>query len=268
MRLITIPMSHYCEKARWGLVYAGVAYVEEGHLQGLHIRVARRHNPAGLLPVLIDGDKVVADSTAILRYLDGPLPAAQRLYPPMIADEVAALEEDFDEHLGVETRRWVYFHWLPQSGRDVVRVAAQGTPRWQRWIGPPMYPLLRVALKRHLAVTADKVRHGLGTIEQTFDRVAARLADGRPYLCGDRFTAADLSFACMASPVLLPPEYGIRLPALDEAPTSARADLARFRAHPAGRYALDLFARHRRVAARDSPHDPAYAVTPAPLGAP
>src|SRR5690606_25797868 len=95
MRLITIPMSHYCEKARWGLAHAGVPYVEEGHLQGLHVMAARRYNPKGLLPVLVNGDKVVADSTAILRYLDGPRPMANKLYPPAIADEVAALEEDF-----------------------------------------------------------------------------------------------------------------------------------------------------------------------------
>ena len=36
MRLITIPMSHYCEKARWGLAHAGVEYVEEAHLQVFH----------------------------------------------------------------------------------------------------------------------------------------------------------------------------------------------------------------------------------------
>ena len=41
-RLITIPFSHYCEKARWALDYCGVPYTEDAHLPGLHIRPTRR----------------------------------------------------------------------------------------------------------------------------------------------------------------------------------------------------------------------------------
>lgn len=246
MRLITIPMSHYCEKARWGLTHAGLHYVEEGHLKGLHMRAARRYNPAGLLPVLVDGQRVIADSTAILRYLDARLPAHRTLYPQGCAGAVAALEDDFDEDLGVETRRWVYLHWLTLPARTVVRTAAQGTPRWHAWVGTPLFPLLRVALRHHLNVTAEQVAQGLGIIERRFDQVARRLADGRPHLLGEHFTAADLTFACMAAPILLPAEYGIRLPSPEEAPASAQADLRRFRAHPAGQYALQLFRHHRR----------------------
>jgi glutathione S-transferase len=35
-RLITIPISHYCEKARWALDRTGVAYVNRGHMPLLH----------------------------------------------------------------------------------------------------------------------------------------------------------------------------------------------------------------------------------------
>ena len=38
-RLITIPISHYCEKARWALDRAGIGYREERHVQIVH-RVA------------------------------------------------------------------------------------------------------------------------------------------------------------------------------------------------------------------------------------
>ncbi len=34
-RLLTIPISHYCEKARWALDRAGLDYVEERHVQGV-----------------------------------------------------------------------------------------------------------------------------------------------------------------------------------------------------------------------------------------
>jgi glutathione S-transferase len=42
LRLITIPISHYCEKARWALERAGIAYREERHIQGVHMVAARR----------------------------------------------------------------------------------------------------------------------------------------------------------------------------------------------------------------------------------
>ena len=41
LRLVTIPISHYCEKARWALDRAGIPYREERHVQGIHRIVAR-----------------------------------------------------------------------------------------------------------------------------------------------------------------------------------------------------------------------------------
>lgn len=249
LRLITIPLSHYCEKARWGLVHAGVDYVEEAHLQVFHYAAVRPHSSRGMVPVLITEGGAVADSTAILRYLDARLPDARKLYPEEQRAEVESLEDHFDETLGVETRRWVYFHWMTLPAREVMKTAGQGTPPWQRRVAPLLFPLLRRFLGQRLAISSETIEQGLRVIAATFDEVAARLADGRPYLCGSRFTAADLAFACMAAPVLLPPEYGILLPTPETAPISAREDIRRFREHPAGQFALRLFRDHRRKAA-------------------
>ena len=38
-RLLTIPISHFCEKARWALDRAGVDYVERRHIQLVHALV-------------------------------------------------------------------------------------------------------------------------------------------------------------------------------------------------------------------------------------
>jgi glutathione S-transferase len=79
------------------------------------------------------------------------------------------------------------------------------------------------------------------------DHAAALLGDGRPYLCGERFSAADLTFAALSASVLVPPQYGVALPQPDLMAPATAALVRRARAHPAGRYALDLFARHRCV---------------------
>src|SRR5215210_3065100 len=46
LRLVTLPISHYCEKARWALERAGIAYREERHVQGVHRIAARRGHRA------------------------------------------------------------------------------------------------------------------------------------------------------------------------------------------------------------------------------
>ena len=35
-------------------------------------------------------------------------------------------------------------------------------------------------------------------------QVDEALADGRPFICGEKFTAADLTFASLAAPVIVP----------------------------------------------------------------
>ena len=74
-RLVTIPISHYCEKARWALDRAGLAYVEERHVQGVHQLAARRAGGDGTVPVLVTDEGVFAESEWIVRYADAHLRA-------------------------------------------------------------------------------------------------------------------------------------------------------------------------------------------------
>ena len=69
-RLLTIPISHFCEKARWALERAGIDYVEERHVQGIHRIVARRAGGGTTMPVLVTDEGVFAESEDILRYAD------------------------------------------------------------------------------------------------------------------------------------------------------------------------------------------------------
>ena len=84
-------------------------------------------------------------------------------------------------------------------------------------------------------------------MRRAFDAVAERLSDGRPYLCGDRFTAADLTFAALSAALIVPPEYGVPLPQPDVLPAHIAGVVRGFRAHPAGEYALRLFRDERRA---------------------
>jgi glutathione S-transferase len=242
-RLITIPISHYCEKARWALERAGLEYAEERHVQGIHRIASRRAGGAGTVPVLVADDAVLRESEAILRYADGHLPSALRLFPDD-PRPVLALCRELDRGLGPDARRWIYAHMLGRR-EAMLRVNDQGVPAWEDRALRLLWGPATRWVTRGLGIGPETIRDDGARIGLAFDAIAERLGDGRPHLCGERFTAADLTFACLAAPVLSPPVYGIRLPQPEQLHEPLASEIRRFRAHPAGAYAMRLYESRR-----------------------
>jgi glutathione S-transferase len=94
-------------------------------------------------------------------------------------------------------------------------------------------------------ITEESAERSLEYIRTAFASVGELLADGRSFLVGDLFSAADLTFAALAAPVLLPKNYGSRLPKLDDVPTDLLATIDEFRASKAGSFALRIYRDHR-----------------------
>jgi glutathione S-transferase len=248
-RLVTIPISHFCEKARWALDRAGVAYAEQPHLQLLHVLAARRAGGGRTVPVFVTAaGAVLAESPEILRWADTHLPPERRLYPEgRLGAEAAALESWFDAGLGPDGRLWMYHHTLPVV-RRLAPWALAGVPRAERAAFRLGGALVEPALRRYLGVDAAAAAAALERVERIFDEVAERV-DGRRFLLGERFTAADLAFAALAAPALVPDRYGSPLPPPEALPAAMAREVRRLRAHPAGRFAARLYAEERPQAA-------------------
>jgi glutathione S-transferase len=247
--LVTIPISHYCEKARWALDRAGIPFQERAHLQVIHRLAARRAGGGVTVPVLVCADGVLGESAEIVDYADARAPAGRRLYPEDEGEsaEVRALERGFDEHLGPDGRLWMYYRL--RGRRDLaINYGCKGVPEWERRLFPLMYPVVAKGIDRFLGVTPAAADQAEADVRATFDAVGERLADGRKFLCGDEFTAADLTFSALAAPMLVPPEYGVPLPQPHELPGDAAAVVRELREHPAGAHALAMYReeRHRR----------------------
>lgn len=246
-RLLTIPISHFCEKARWALERAGLGYREERHVQGVNRLVSLWARGHGTLPVLICEAGVLAESEAIVRYADAHLPEARRLFPDG-APEVTALCRELDAGLGPDARRLMYAHMLPRK-ELMLEFNDVGVPRWEDRMMRSLWPVVTRWGARELEVHAGTLEQDRPRVLAAFDGIAARLEDGRPYLFGERFTAADLTFAALAAAAVVPPEYGTPLPQPDVLPEPVARDVRAFREHPAGAFALRLFAEHRRAPA-------------------
>ena len=239
-RLVTIPFSHYCEKARWALDRARIPYVEEGHLPLFSWVSALRTGQRRTVPSLMTAQGPIADSTDILHWVDrnGEAPP---LFPEELP-EVAELEEHFDRNLGPHSRRMAYGHVLPRM-RDLI-ASVRAVPRAERVLANTFARPISALMKRALKVTPEGIARSRAKVDAVFAMVADRLADGRRYLVGDRFTAADLTFAALSTAVIGPPELADHLP-VDSARPEMQAELDAYRRTPAGAFALRLYAEER-----------------------
>jgi glutathione S-transferase len=247
--LITIPLSHYCEKARWGLDRVGLPYREEAHAPLLS-RLATQRSERGTVPVLACGDRRFTDSTDILKFAD-EAGGGDLLYPRdlKLCADVDELVKWFDRELGPHSRRWAYGTLMPHA--KLLRwVWSQRVPRWEAVLVPVMAPLVRRLVARAYRITPENIDASLARVRGVFRKVDELLSNGRRFLLGERFSAADLTFAALAAPMLLPAECGAVLPALDALPAVMREEILRFRESEAGRLALRLYAEERPSSCR------------------
>jgi len=248
LRLITIPISHYCEKARWALARAGIEYREERHVQGVHRIAARRAGGGTTVPVLVTPQGTIGESQQILEWVDERTAPERRLFPeqPQARAEVERLCRRFDDVLGPRGRRLMYVHMM----RDrplALRFNNEGVPAWEARAARWGWPAMRGLIGRVLGIVPGVEREDEAVAWGELDFAADLLADGRPFLSGERFTAADLTFASLSAAIVVPPIYGVALPQPKEMRAETAALVERARAHPAGGYALSLFARREAL---------------------
>jgi len=255
-RLITLSFSHYNEKARWALDRFAVPYQEEPYLPffcSMAVAVATRGRGGTAdrtssrysTPVLItQNGRVLTDSTEIARFAAG---SDGSLFP---GDEVASLVGHYGDRLGPYTRLLGYWHVLRHPGM-IEQLAEANVSRRQAQILRWLLPLVRSNLRGSLNLSETSRDKAMARLREELDTAATKL-DENEYLCGGHFTAADLTFAALLAPVMcVTPEEGFSavLPSIEALDAEARELVEETRAHPAGQFALRMFAeeRHRIV---------------------
>ncbi len=260
MQLVTIAFSHYVEKARWGLDRFGAQYREIRCMPLMHFPAVMwatrlrggqsdRNSTRWSTPVLVTDDgQRLCDSATIARWASRTYGTpATTLYPEEHRVELEALEQHLHDRVGPHTRRFAYWHVLRTPG-ILAALARNNVGRVQAAVFVAALPLARAALRRALAIERERAEASFARVREQMAALDEQLGD-RPYLVGDRFTAADLTAACMLAPVLLPSRaegYAADLGRFEDLPRELQAVVTELRQTRIGQHCLRMFARERR----------------------
>lgn len=253
--LVTMPFSHFCEKARWSLEAAGVPFREEGHCPVMHRLAVRRAGGRGSVPVLaVEGGPAIDDSPLIVQYADAQAAGDRKLWPsdPTARARALELERELDVDFAPHVRRLIYFHVLPRRDLALELFRVDAPPR-EHAVARAAFPLMRAFMKRFMRIHEPGMIRSQAAVRRMFDAIGERLRDGRPYLLGDRFGAADIAFAAFAAPMVLPPEHPkVRIP-IEVLPPLLADEVRALQQHPAGLFARRLYRERRFTSSNANP---------------
>ncbi len=245
-KFITLPVSHYCEKSRWAMDAVGMPYQEIAQAPAFHRSLTRKYGGT-TVPVLAHDGKNVHESAAINQYVDA-LVGGHQLYSQDSQQraEIIALEEKFDADLGTSVRQWAYA-FLINEPKLLRQVWAARVPFWQACLVPIIVPKAQKLIRKMYRITDNAAEQSLQQIDAIFCDVEHQLSDGRDFLVANQFSAADIAFAALAAPILLPSKCQATMPTIDQIPAPMRLIVEQYRARPAGLYAMNVYAKKRHL---------------------
>jgi glutathione S-transferase len=147
-------------------------------------------NPKGVVPSLLDGGKVVIESTLICEYLDETIPA-----PPLSPGDahgrarMRLWSKAVDEGLFEATRELSFSAMFRERMRGMTEEQRQ--VRFRN-VGDPV-KRARFTSCYAEGVESPYVFEGIAAYEKAFAKMEEDLADGRPWLMGDALTLADIA---------------------------------------------------------------------------
>lgn len=250
------------EIARWVLDWNDIAYHDQPHAPLLCDNVINKMTGTSGTrnsPVLINTDTLIYSADSLVQYVDNRSLPQKRLIPCEEAKrkEVLDLYRLFTTFYDDNVTAYVYLQLLANK-KLANDFFTQQAPFGEKLRYKLSYKSLTGKLTKTCDLTAKPASERLKAISEVFDKVDNLLSDGRKYLTGDKFTIADMAFAAISGPFVLPDEYGGAITKISEIPDSFRLTVNEFRSRPAGQFILRLYHDHRPLKrlSKDLPKDP------------
>jgi glutathione S-transferase len=208
LELHQFEASHYAEKIRLILDYKGLPYTKVEVVPGIGQLELFQKTGQRQVPVLKDGDVMIADSTAIAEYLD-------RRYPekPVIPTDpkqkalCMLLEQWADDVLGMDARKGL-IACLSQNPNFRTAFLPDMTPAPVKNILSGLPVNLLGNLGAPVGLGVDTVRE---TLKTDLRYLMALLAD-QPYLLGQQPTLVDFAVAGLSLYIKVPHGSYLNLP--------------------------------------------------------
>lgn len=234
------------EIARWVLDKHAVLYKDERHAPSLIKKAARKwignkHAHEG--PVLVMTDACVYNADSIFQYLEERAHPNNKLIP---TDEIRRKQTLDLYHLFTgeffqgKVTKYVLEQLLPDR-KNAKRLFCKGIPRIERIRCRLFFNMISKSLTKDYNLDGNTAGEHLIQIRKIFAQVDELLKDGRKYLSGPTLTIADIAFAAIGAPLILPEEFGGTVARIQHIPESYRNDVHAFRASAAGQFILRLY---------------------------
>ncbi len=241
--LYQFPYSTFNEKARWTLDYKKIPHSRVNLMPGPHARFIKKLTGQTATPVLKIGDRVIAGSAAIIDALE-EVSAAPALLPveDAVCQEARAIQQRFDEDLGVRSRRAVLAS-LMDDPAYMANMFSTGRNWFMRFTYRHMMPLVLGRVREGNGITGpEAIEDGMNAINEALDLVHAQ-SQSTGYLCGDSFSVADLTACAHLAPTVNPPDCAMTRP--EPMPQKFRDQLAEWAKHPGTKWVLKIYRDHR-----------------------
>jgi len=278
-KLLTIPWDTFCEKARWALDLYQTKYIEYGYPYPLHIWyiIDEYSEPPPTpqitdVPILEFNNQVYTDCSKIFIFLySRALGSKLRIYSNQ---EALTHEKYFDENLAPAAKTIFYSMVLPSKKlcEDIIFKSIH-LSTW-RTLYRLIWPIAKMNMKNIFGVRNKKVQEeAWDKVEETFKYADDLLSksDGE-YLLGKTLTAADITFAAHAIPILCPNAeehiwfndngIGIRCPSIKDLPANLKSKVESYRLRPSGAFAMKLYKTKRGKSCGSKPSRYAKENTP------
>lgn len=241
--LTVFTISHYCEKARWGLDYLGIDYQLQVVTAGTHLKIAKElglENSA--VPFLETEQGVIQGSDAILDWAEeNSVSARSRLSS---SETIRSIEQRLDQRLGIHVRRWFYSEAIVEHPSIVRPVFTKDISLWEQAKFSIKWPVIKKLMIQKMDLGYEQGQESFDIVKSEIEWLESMLSDNGNFLTGETFSRADITAASLLAPIVNPQEH----PCFDllSLPPRAQEQYLQISDYAIWAWIIDVYAKYRR----------------------
>ncbi|MCW7480828.1 glutathione S-transferase family protein [Leptospira kanakyensis] len=197
--LYTFPISHFSEKARWGLELANYSFELKALVPGEHIKTLKPIVTDLYVPVLETDSGVIQGSGNILDVIE------EKAFGHKANPEEKQMEEKIDIQIGKSLQTMLYFHILDYPEIVGKLFLLEPASLSDTVAAPEHFDLIALSLKRRYKITPKN----LEVVKQALDEGSKELISiykDRKFFNGNSFGRVDLTLASLMGMLAEPKE--------------------------------------------------------------